>query len=130
MKALTLWQPWAAYIACGSKKCETRSWYTPYRGPLAIHAARRPLTEGERELLEEIPIVGPAARLAFGAVVATARLVDVRRISGPHPDEIEDALGDWSPGRFAWVLLDVQPLDPPIPARGGQGLWEWSGRPA
>lgn len=42
MKALTLWQPWASLIALGIKRIETRSWSTNYRGPLAIHAAKRP----------------------------------------------------------------------------------------
>lgn len=42
MKALTLWQPWASLVALGVKTVETRSWSTPYRGPLAIHAAATP----------------------------------------------------------------------------------------
>lgn len=41
MKALSLWQPWASAIAIGSKRIETRSWSTNYRGPLLIHAAKR-----------------------------------------------------------------------------------------
>lgn len=49
MKAITLWQPWASLIACGAKTIETRSWGTPYRGPLAIHASKRM----NQELIEE-----------------------------------------------------------------------------
>lgn len=41
MKALTIRQPWASLIALGVKTIETRSWSTSYRGPLAIHAAKR-----------------------------------------------------------------------------------------
>lgn len=41
MKAITLWQPWASLIAIGAKKYETRSWKTNYRGPIAIHAAKK-----------------------------------------------------------------------------------------
>jgi hypothetical protein len=33
--------------------------------------------------------------------------------------------GDFTPGRFAWLLDNIQRLDPPIPARGRQGFWEW-----
>ncbi len=33
--------------------------------------------------------------------------------------------GDYRPGRWAWLLEDIRPLDEPIPARGHQGLWEW-----
>lgn len=41
MKALSLTQPWATLVAIGAKRLETRSWSTTYRGPLAIHAAKR-----------------------------------------------------------------------------------------
>jgi activating signal cointegrator 1 len=33
--------------------------------------------------------------------------------------------GDFRPGRYAWLLEDIQPLGTPIPARGGRKLWEW-----
>jgi hypothetical protein len=41
MRTISLWQPWASAIALGAKRVETRSWATNYRGPLAIHAAKR-----------------------------------------------------------------------------------------
>lgn len=50
MRALSLWQPHAAAIALELKPWETRSavhWSTSYRGPLAIHAAKRPWNEGD-----------------------------------------------------------------------------------
>ena len=31
--------------------------------------------------------------------------------------------GDFTPGRYAWLLADVEALPEPIPARGRQGLW-------
>lgn len=34
-------------------------------------------------------------------------------------------LGDFSPGRYAWLLADVQRVAEPVPARGRQRLWEW-----
>ena len=40
MKALSIRQPWAWLIVCGHKPLENRSWPTPYRGPLLIHAAK------------------------------------------------------------------------------------------
>lgn len=42
MKTLSLWQPFAQAISLGIKKHETRGWKTDYRGPLAIHAAKKP----------------------------------------------------------------------------------------
>lgn len=32
--------------------------------------------------------------------------------------------GDFAPGRFAWILEKIEPIDP-VAARGRQGLWEW-----
>ena len=40
MKLATLWEPWATLMALDAKRIETRHWYTPYRGWLAIHSAK------------------------------------------------------------------------------------------
>lgn len=40
MRCISLWQPHASLIAIGEKTHETRSWYTPYTGPIAIHASK------------------------------------------------------------------------------------------
>lgn len=37
-KALTIIQPWASAIAFGGKDIENRTWFSNFRGPLAIHA--------------------------------------------------------------------------------------------
>ena len=124
VKAISLWQPWASYIAAGMKGYETRSWATPYRGPLAIHAAKRPMTEGELELLDEYPLTLP---LPFGAIVATCTLLDCVRMTDvviANRFERDLALGDWYPGRYAWRLVDVVPLAEPMPFRGAQGLFD------
>lgn len=42
-RALSLTQPWATLatlVVSGAKRVETRSWKTPYRGWLGIHAAK------------------------------------------------------------------------------------------
>jgi hypothetical protein len=46
-----------------------------------------------------------------------------------HHCEKERRWGDFTPGRFAWILDDVRKLDEPIPAKGRQGLWDWDGAP-
>ena len=42
-----------------------------------------------------------------------------------HPSPLEEELGDYSPGRWVWVLANPKPFPEPIPARGALGLWEW-----
>lgn len=165
MKALTIWQPWATLLACGVKQYETRSWATKYRGPIAIHAAKKNVfdtmllpeqTKDEVKRHIEAMIGGEWKDLPVGAVIATAELVNVWHIvyhpgtdvnkarhidigaeslttdkHDPHfgdyfvPADKEIALGDWTPGRYAWELANVKILPEPIPAKGKQGLWNW-----
>lgn len=42
-----------------------------------------------------------------------------------HPTWIgqEEPWGDYTPGRWAWLLTDVRRLEAPIPVRGAQGVW-------
>lgn len=39
MKTLSIRQPWASLIVKGFKDVENRSWRTPIRGEIAIHAS-------------------------------------------------------------------------------------------
>lgn len=50
---------------------------------------------------------------------------DLARWASYVVDEDQRPYGDFTPGRFAWLLADVTPLDPPVPAKGRQGLWDW-----
>jgi hypothetical protein len=36
----------------------------------------------------------------------------------------EHAFGDYSAGRYAWLLADVQALPEPVPCKGARLLWE------
>ena len=130
MKALSLTQPWASLVALGHKRIETRSWSTRYRGVIAIHASRgfpmpaRDIAATIRfEGVVELPL-----SLPLGAIIATARLVDVRRTEAVRGEisSLERSLGDYSPNRFAWFFEDALQVTPPIPKLGSLGLWEWS----
>jgi hypothetical protein len=136
MRAITLWQPWASLIAIGAKRIETRSWGTSYRGLLAIHASKRvPWDIAAFYAADPLPTALTNAGYAsftdlpFGLVLATCRLVDVIPTTSDYLTEIltppERNYGDYAPGRFAWLLADITRLDPPVPASGRQGLWEW-----
>lgn len=150
MKALSLWQPWASLVAGGAKLLETRSWQTLYRGPLAIHAAKR--WDGElADLCRTEPFARLLRRLATtpealprGCVVATCRLAAVYPIhtnygapyltrnepGDPPPPAVgaaERGLGLYHDGRYAWLLADVRPLSEPAPFRGAHMLFDWPG---
>jgi hypothetical protein len=150
MKGLTLTQPWATLVAIGAKRIETRSWPTRYRGLLAIHAGAGlgPAggLSGLHELAQRDMVRAALAAAGYesapalprGAIVATALLIDCQPTSGADGsfDGVsggiryrwplsahELAFGDYRPGRFGWLLLDVQRLPEPVPCRGGLGLW-------
>ena len=38
----------------------------------------------------------------------------------------QEPYGDFTPGRYAWLLDNIRPVDPPVPAKGRQGLWRWN----
>lgn len=87
MRAITIWQPWATLLACGAKKYETRSWKTDYRGPIAIHSAKKdpckiPLwgmksfEKACGEALEKNGYGSTWCLLPTGSIIATAELVN------------------------------------------------------
>jgi len=63
---------------------------------------------------------------ADDTAVPAARVVQ-RLISRPMPDCFTvryDDFGDYTPGRWAWLLSDVKPLKPPIAAIGRQSFFD------
>ena len=128
MKAISLWQPWASLCFTGYKKFETRHWATPYRGPLAIHAAQKLVTDLDDDLLALLQdLFGPAwpRRLPRGAMVGTATLVNCLSTEAFDADAIERLCGNWEPGRFAWRLEGARRFETPIAAKGRQGFFDW-----
>lgn len=137
MKALTLTQPWATLVAIGAKEIETRSWHTSYRGPLAIHAAKG-LAGMKRIEFSQLCLLTEPFRTALraagyydsdsfprGRVLATCELVDCLETQAIEVGEPERSFGDYSYGRFAWLLENIRRLPGPVPAKGALGLWEW-----
>lgn len=128
MKTLSLWQPWATFMARAWKVNETRSWSTSYRGLLAIQAAKN------RSALRETSSILAAAHASqymdligqwpFGEIVCVVRLVDCVPVEKIRDQltQMERAMGNYSDGRFAWVTKNVLTLNPTIPYKGSQGL--------
>jgi hypothetical protein len=121
--AISLWQPYASFIAIGVKTYETRHWAPPpqYIGKrIAIHAAKQRVSKDDLEWWwyvsksDALPPLG-----AFVCTATLARVLPARTVPW-------DEFGDYGEGRFAWELSDVEPIDPPVPAIGRQGFWMWT----
>lgn len=133
MKALSLLQPWASLVVMGIKTIETRSWRTPYRGELLIHASAGKsggLVAREKVFRKHIPDFNA---LPFGAIIGKVILVDVLPVETlfMSDDMInkltmeERAFGDYSKGRYAWMLEEPMIFDQPIPVKGSLSLWNY-----
>jgi hypothetical protein len=135
VKALSLWQPHAQAIGLELKRYETRDWAMSYRGPLAIHAAKRRWDdEGTWHARARSILLGLGwyvSNLPYGAVVCIADVVDcipTARLRGNIPSKHEFwgdfSDGDSGRGRYAFELANVRMLPSPIRCRGQQGLFE------
>lgn len=131
MRALTLWQPHAGLIATGIKTIETRTWPTPHRGRLAIHAGKQ-YAHGYLERAYEAGVLQPIQEPPFrhlvyrmcnlqGAVLCLVDLMDCRPM---NPGDEQAAKASWHPRLWAWVLANPYIIPDPPKARGMQGLWE------
>jgi hypothetical protein len=147
MKALTLWQPWASLMMGGFKTIETRSWNTDHRGWLAIHAAKRepywasdifndftrPFTIFTKSLtrtfwacMEEMGYdnYSDLPRGAILGLVYVTNTLPTKKLR-QSVDQYNRAFGDWTDGRFAWIISHGLRFLDPVPARGRQRLWDW-----
>ena len=104
IKAISLHQPWASWIAEGKKTIETRMWPTRYRGPLLIVSTRSPKVAG----------------YPLGKALCIVQLVNCRPMTKADEDA---AMCNWEPGRYAWELADIQPIEH-FAVRGSQGFYE------
>jgi hypothetical protein len=134
MPALTICQPYAYLITLPHtdprhKRVENRTWPTSHRGDLVIHAGK------SREWLHtydegEITVAEMMA-MPFGAVVAVADMTacmdvgDIDHLNTSHPMRWLRSHPHCE-GPVCWVLENVRVLRKPIPAKGAQGIWQWT----
>jgi hypothetical protein len=142
LKVITMTQPWATLLAVGVNRIETRSWPTNFRGQLAIHSAQGfPAYAAalcrQSPYAEALAAAGyhSASDLPRGKIIGVGVLADLLRCDASTeaaiiaqsdsgllpPDEL--AFGDFSAGRFGFVMDDMRLLPEPIAARGMLGLW-------
>ena len=149
MKAITLYNPHAMLVAWEEKKFETRSWETRYRGPLAIHVAKRApvefidmeVTDPFYSVLTKHDYYGRPRD--YGNVIAVVDLVECYRIFWVNSKEVladtkdgktlvirkdsnEYFFGDYSFGRYVWKLENPRLLKQPIPTKGMQRIWNFT----
>lgn len=87
--------------------------------------------------------------LPRGAVVGTVEITGCEQVinmitrtnpvnGAPHPAAIlsngqeicgtQLAYGDFTPGRWVWMLKNPKMFETPVPAKGRQGFWNWEGK--
>ena len=133
VKTLSFTDPWGTLVALGAKCIETRSWNTNWRGPVAIHIARRLPDNLDalcqqphfREVLAADYSSDNQWHFPTGSIIAIAYLDEVQRTEHVQLMEQERAFGNFTPGRYAWQFGTVYRLPQPVPARGSLGLWDW-----
>lgn len=122
IKALTLWQPYASLIRDYRKHVETRKWSTKYRGILGIHAGMKVDKQACQQFSNERFEYDPRT-IERGAVLCTVMLVDC--VQFPNLLVRPDPYGDFTPGRYGWIMNDLKCFWEPVPAKGGLSLWNF-----
>lgn len=83
--------------------------------------------EADRERRSPAGPAVPEAGGHAGAIPAMSDGLLLRRCPPDletAPDPLNGEFGNFGAGRYGWVLDSVVPLNPPVPWRGNQGLWE------
>ena len=116
MDAISLYQPWAWALFHG-KPVENRNWWTAFRGPLLIHAAKKYDNDGAWWIFENkeklgLPMITVEYLLSrpVGALVGKVEMVDcVKNYDSP-----------WFFGPYGHVYRNPKEFKTPIPYRGRQ----------
>lgn len=116
MKTLSVQQPWASLIVYGIKDVENRTWDTPYRGKILIHASSKKVpkafidclpVEWGNEVLNHIIFdnIPDLQELPTSAIIGYVELEDI----------VEESNSIWaSPEQLYWKLKNAYIFDTPI----------------
>ena len=104
MKAISLHQPWATWIARGEKTIETRFWPTKYRGDLLIASTKKPKWYD----------------FSLGKALCIVTVVNCREM---RVSDERAAMCRWIFGLYAWELENIRPIEP-FDVKGSQGFYE------
>lgn len=119
MKVISIKEPYASLIMMKKKKIETRSFKTKYRGEIYIHASK---TKSNKEYLIDDP--------KPGYILCKCNLKDCIYMDEDFINKIkkeeEYNYGLYEVGRYAWILDDIEKIEP-IYAKGQLGIWNFKG---
>lgn len=126
LRVITLQEPWASLIGEGIKVIETRSWPCNQFGELYIHAGltKIPILDKRKNEFARW-LKGP---LHYGTIFAKCTLSDCVLITEEFAESVKKnnpkcyLCGDYTPGRYAWILSDIEPITP-IKKNGKLGIW-------
>lgn len=124
---ITLWQPWATWIALGWKTIETRT-HPRFRGlmgkRIGIHAGAHwdqdAFDTAEQYLSDEQLLQTKEYYRLRKGIVCTAMVQDFRKLTVADSTA---ALIECRSTRWGLVLADVLVPEVPVPANGRQGIW-------
>lgn len=102
MKAISLKQPYANWVASGKKTIETRKWTTKYRGDLLICSSRNPKIE------------------PYGKALCIVELYDIKLMNKTHE---KNACIKLYPRANAWFLRNLRKIKP-FSVKGQLGIYE------
>lgn len=116
MRAITICQPYAALVMTPAKPVENRTWYTPYRGPLAIHAGkgRKWMSPGDDQRYPN---------MAFGALVGIVTMIGCYTMEELLQLRPDLATNEHVNGPYCWLFERPQLFETPIPYKGQQGFF-------
>lgn len=129
MKVLSIIEPWGSLIAENKKMIETRSWTTKYRGELYFHTSSKKVKLSDPKIKELVALI-PDIEFKYGHIILKCELVDcvymdeefIEKIKKNHTEYI---CGEYSVGRYAWILKNVVKLEIPISAKGHLNIWNF-----
>lgn len=130
MKVLSLTEPYATLIKEKKKLIETRSWKTTYRGELYIHASSTKIPKKYKENKELMALANNIS-LNYGYIICKCKLVDCIYMTKEYVENMqknnyqEYICGEYTEGRYAWILEDNEVLKEPILAKGHLGVWNY-----
>lgn len=117
--AFSVRQPWASLIVMGLKSVEVRSWSTPYRGRLYVHASKTI----DNEAMSRFGIKFEN----IGGIIGSVDLVNILAFTEEMWYSLADEHLQQGPlGRdlYAWFVQDPKPLQWSVPCTGQLGIFE------